>query len=217
MSDDDQFIDQLRAAAQHTPQIGVDTGKVMRAGRRRRRSKATTAAASGVLAIGVAVAVPNLWQAPAPVMVGATAPRTEPAAPTTPPTPTQRPTSSATEPIPCAEFPAQQGDGPDYEGWWNATPSDAEGNVLTDPADWQPEPRDHPQIALVYTGTGYVVSTYDRLTCGPIPDYTPPDPSNMPADSVVVLDIRTGEVVQSFTVAPSAEDPNLPGTIVGGP
>ena len=58
--------------------------------------------------------------------------------------------------------------------------------------------REHLRTALVVTDTGEVLSTWDRLTCGPIPDYTPPPHSAWPTGSVVVLDATTGEVVESF-------------------
>lgn len=93
----------------------------------------------------------------------------------------------------CAEFPPQTPRPGDLEGWWSSTPADAQGNVLTDPADWPAQPREHPRVAVEDVATGRVVSTWDRRTCGPIPDFRPP--SGLSGSGVAVLDADTGEVL----------------------
>lgn len=105
--------------------------------------------------------------------------------------------SESASPTPCAEFPAGSAPpGPDFEGWWSSSPADADGNILTDPADWPAQMREHPRTALVDAATGRVVSTWDRLACGPIPDFTAP--SQLTGSQIVVLDADTGEVLQAF-------------------
>ena len=115
-----------------------------------------------------------------------------------------RPTGTA---IPmCAVFPAPASPLPgDIEGFWNATPADANGNVLTDPAQWPALLREHPRVALVDTATGSVISTWDRIACGPDPDFVPAPlgsgpggptaPASWPAGSVAVVDMDTGEMI----------------------
>ena len=62
--------------------------------------------------------------------------------------------------------------------------------------------RDHPQTALVDTRTHEVVATYDRLACGQMAGYVPPDGAEWPPDSIVVLDALTGEVLEAFEARP---------------
>jgi len=128
------------------------------------------------------------------------------------------PTTNA-DPVPCAEFPVATGTGPDYEGWWSSSPADAEANILENPDDWPPMMRDHPQTALVSTNTHRVVSTWDRLACGPIPGYVSPEGTDWPPDSVVVLDATTGEVVHSFhpTTSPDPQAPVFPTSLSRSP
>lgn len=107
--------------------------------------------------------------------------------------------SESAAPTPCAEFPAGTSPkGPDFEGWWSSSPADANGNILTDPADWPAQMREHPRTALVDAATGRVVSTWDRLACGPIHDFTAP--SQLTGSQIVVLDADTGDVLE--TLAP---------------
>ena len=55
----------------------------------------------------------------------------------------------------CAEFPPRDSDDDNpaydvgFEGWWNATPSDAQGGVVTDVSQWPPTMREHPSTAVV--------------------------------------------------------------------
>jgi hypothetical protein len=102
---------------------------------------------------------------------------------------------SASAPAPCAEFPPVGPLPGDLEGWWNGTPADADGNVVTDPELWPAEPREHPRVALVDTDTGAPVSTWDRVACGPDPDYAPVPQVDWPAGSVAIVDMDTGETL----------------------
>ena len=61
------------------------------------------------------------------------------------------------------------------------SPADADANVLWDPALWPAEPREHPRVALVDTATGSVISTWDRIACGPDPDFVPTPLSSGPS------------------------------------
>lgn len=98
----------------------------------------------------------------------------------------------------CAEFPpVGQADPRDLEGWFNATPADADGNVITDPAQW-PDPllAAHPRVALVDTDSGAVISTYDRVACSvDDPTYVPTVDPSWPADSTAIVDMDTGELL----------------------
>jgi len=100
----------------------------------------------------------------------------------------------------CAEFPpGSGGTGPSYEGWWSSTPAAPDGSALTDPADWPPIMREHPQTALVDTRTRKVLESFDRYTCGPAADYVVPADLALPPDAVVVLDVVTGEILQTMS------------------
>ncbi len=106
-------------------------------------------------------------------------------------------------PTPCAEFPAadspmQYGPGDIYEGWWNSSPADENANILRDPAQWPARVREHPRVALVSTDTAQILSTWDRVACGPAPDYVPTPQADWPAGSVAVVDMDTGETVGTF-------------------
>ena len=98
----------------------------------------------------------------------------------------------------CAEFPPQMGDRPgDGEGWWNATPADSSGNIIYDPSQWpDPRMRQYPRVALVDTDSARVISTYDRISCGPISNYRPVVDPKWPPHSIVVVDVDTGKVIQ---------------------
>jgi len=101
----------------------------------------------------------------------------------------------------CAEFPLGfGGTGPAYEGWWNVTPATEGGDgIRTDPADWPPIMREHPQTAQVDTRTGKVIETYDRYACGPVADYEVPTGLELPPDAVVILDAVTGEILETYS------------------
>ncbi|MFI2105094.1 hypothetical protein ACH436_17505 [Isoptericola sp. NPDC019693] len=143
------------------------------------------------------------------VLAGCSAPADPPpdAAPL-PVASTAEPRPTTTAPDLCATLPSsvagtnEPGE-PDggYEGWFNGTPSDAEGKVLTDPADWPDEMREHPRVALVNTWSNTVVASYDRVRCGEVEGWeVPQDTSGWPEGSLVVVDVSTGEVVEHFPV-----------------
>ena len=103
---------------------------------------------------------------------------------------------SGAAPTPCAEFPATGSLPGDVEGWWNSSPADAQANILQDPGLWPAEPREHPRVALVDTDTATVISTYDRIACGPDPHFVPRTQADWPPHSVAVVDIDTGKTIQ---------------------
>ena len=105
---------------------------------------------------------------------------------------------SSPTPTLCAEFPPTPPNPGDLEGWWNGTPADASGKVLTNPADWPAQLRAHPRTVLVDPATGRVISTWDRRACGPIPDFVPP--SGLSGNQVLLLDADSGAVLE--TLAP---------------
>lgn len=88
------------------------------------------------------------------------------------------------------------------EGWWNATPADPlTGDALADPADWgDARMREHPRVAVVDTQSGYWV-TWDRTICGETDAYAPTIEADWPPLSYVVVDIDSGEMLESVEVA----------------
>ncbi|MFX1819630.1 hypothetical protein PV768_07545 [Pseudarthrobacter sp. CC4] len=78
-----------------------------------------------------------------------------------------------------------------YEGWWNSTPE--RGSTANLPQE----------IVAVNTRTGAVVDAFNRATNSTsIPDvnYAPvPDPS-WPANSIIIIDTASGQVVEDFLV-----------------
>ena len=115
------------------------------------------------------------------------------------------PVSPDDRPTMCAEFPAAPPSGPEYEGWWSSSPADADGGILTDPADWPPIMREHPQTTIIDTRTGKVLETFDRYACGPIVGYLVPAELELPPDAVVVVDAITGEILE--TMSPPTFEP----------
>ena len=93
----------------------------------------------------------------------------------------------------CAEFPPRPPIEGDLEGWWNGTPADAGGKVLTDPASWPALVREHPRTALIDAASGRVISTWDRQVCGPIPGFIAPQ--GLTGDVLVLVDADTGTVL----------------------
>lgn len=107
-------------------------------------------------------------------------------------------TSGVTVPALCAELPASSTptSGRDLEGFFNPTPADAEGHVLTDPADWlDPRMIEHPRVALVDTDTGAVISTYDRVVCSVEAADVPEPDAGWPPGSTAIVDMDTHEVL----------------------
>lgn len=99
-----------------------------------------------------------------------------------------------------------------YEGWWNGTPAGDTGGVL--PFDqWPQENRDHPRTATYNTRTGTLVETFDLIAQDPIENYVPvPDPT-WPANSIVILDADTNELLEHFPVHENGStDGYLPGS-----
>jgi len=99
----------------------------------------------------------------------------------------------------CAEFPPQVDGAPgDAEGWWNGAPADVDGAIIEDPGQWPDSRlREHPRVAIV-AADGEVIATYDRVTCGPDPDFVPDPQADWPADRIVVLDMDTGEILHDY-------------------
>lgn len=89
-----------------------------------------------------------------------------------------------------------------YEGWWT---SDGDGEACDASADA------HPEVVLVSTRTGEVVEAHTNGVRLQRPPQTPPgDPAEWPPDSVVVLDARTGAVLDAFEVDESGWRLDLP-------
>ncbi|GAA3817529.1 hypothetical protein CSO01_30250 [Cellulomonas soli] len=105
----------------------------------------------------------------------------------------------APSPSLCAEFHVTDSAPGDVEGWWSSSPADADGNVLTDPARWPEQLREHPRVALVDTDTGAVISSWDRATCGPDDTYAPVPSADWPTGSIAVVDMDTGETIATMT------------------
>lgn len=217
MNDDDlaaALRDRLRAAP-FAPDL--DPAEVLTRARRARTRRRLGAVAGSAVALIAVVA----FVVPVALGTAGTEPSTRPdrlvpAGPSdAPPT---APTTSAPEPSTperhtngvrvCASYVAQpsgntvtqyQPDGTTFEiggleGWWNAIPADTDGGYLP-VEEWPQQILDHPATATVETVSGTVLESFDRRTCGPVEGYVPPPPETLPADAIVVLDARTGEVL----------------------
>jgi hypothetical protein len=89
-----------------------------------------------------------------------------------------------------------------YEGWWS---SDGNGEACDGYA------AAHPEVVLASTRTGEVVEAHADGVRLQRPPRTPPGvPAEWPPDSVVVLDARTGAVLDSFEVDESGWRLELP-------
>jgi hypothetical protein len=89
-----------------------------------------------------------------------------------------------------------------YEGWWS---SDGNGEACDAYADA------HPEVVLASTRTGEVVEAHTNGARLQHPPRTPPgDPAEWPPGSVVVLDARTGAVLDAFEVDESGWRLDLP-------
>ncbi|QDB79860.1 hypothetical protein FE251_11100 [Georgenia wutianyii] len=101
----------------------------------------------------------------------------------------------------CAELPAQPQPMPveRFDGWWNADPTS--GQAALDPAEWpDPRMREHPRVAVVDTQSGGW-TTWDRTICGQSDEFSPVIEKGWPDLSYVVVDLDTGEVLESAPIA----------------
>lgn len=94
---------------------------------------------------------------------------------------------------------------PVYEGWWSASPAWPGGEDITDPADWPPIVREHPQTAQIDTRTRTVLETVDRYACGPLVGYEIPADLELPPDATVIVDAVTGEILETMRPLPWEE------------
>ncbi|NMF30414.1 hypothetical protein [Cellulosimicrobium aquatile] len=219
MNDDDlaaALRDRLRAAPWDPD---LDPAEVLTRARRTRTRRRLGAVAGSAVALIAVVA----FVVPAALGTAGTEPSTRlvPAGPSDSPrtdATTSAPEPSTPEPSTperdtngvrvCASYVAQPGGNtatqyqPDgttdeiggLEGWWNANPADTDGGYLP-VEEWPQQILDHPATATVETVSGTVLESFDRRTCGPVEGYVPPPPETLPADAIVVLDARTGEVL----------------------
>jgi hypothetical protein len=90
-----------------------------------------------------------------------------------------------------------------FEGWWNSTPADADGGYA-DPSTWPKEILQHPATAQVVTDTGAVIEVCDRGTGLDAEGYTAPKGhQGWPKHRVVLLDARTGKLLESLGSVPA--------------
>lgn len=90
-----------------------------------------------------------------------------------------------------------------YEGWWNATPLSGDATGLPQ------------ETVAVNTSTGKVVDAFNRSVndAGKVTnvsdvDYAVVPDTAWPADSVVIIETATGEVIESFPVNQNGEPIN---------
>ncbi len=92
------------------------------------------------------------------------------------------------------------------EGWWNATP--------TAPCDeWDQVILEHPDTVTINTADNTMVEAYYRTSIDALgvyrdlgPDFVVPDPDpTWPADSIIVIDAATGEVLSSSLLSAYAD------------
>lgn len=112
----------------------------------------------------------------------------------------------------CAEFPPREAMFPAgrLEGWWNATPADPRtGAALADPAEWEDaRMREHPRVAVVDTQSGSW-STWDRTNCGEALEYAAVVGPDWPSLSYAIVDIDSGELLDSVDLAEVGEGNHL--------
>src|SRR5690625_4906684 len=113
----------------------------------------------------------------------------------------------------CAQFPSQDPVYPadELEGWWNTTPTDPQsGDVILDPVEWDDARiREHPRVAVVDTQAGYW-ATWDRTTCGATDvEYAPVMKDHWPELSYVIVDIDSGELLESVELAEVGDGSDL--------
>ncbi|KRC42863.1 hypothetical protein ASE27_00835 [Oerskovia sp. Root918] len=228
MNDDDDFAAGLRARVEDAPLTSLATpGEVRARARRAQRVRrvVTVTGSVGALAVGAALALPALGlDLPLRGPVGL-APAGLVSQHTGSPAETASDVSSPADAAPARETngvrtcfnysPTERGsvEGADehgnpmtlggLEGWWNSFPADLDGDVLP-VEEWPQEILDHPVTAQVETRSGTVLETFDRRSCTSVPDYVPPPLDTLPAESIVVLDVETGEILaESTLLAPS--------------
>ncbi|MDN4481285.1 hypothetical protein [Demequina muriae] len=93
------------------------------------------------------------------------------------------------------------------EGWFNGTP-------VAPCAEWDEQILDHPDTVLIHTGDNTMVEAYYRTSIDALgvyadlgPDFAVPNPApDWPADSFVLIDARTGEVLETWPVSDFATD-----------
>ncbi|KQQ89724.1 hypothetical protein [Arthrobacter sp. Leaf137] len=95
-----------------------------------------------------------------------------------------------------------------YEGWWNSTPVDGDTTGL--PAE----------TVTVNTRTGDVIDVFNRAknsTLASDVDYTPvPDPS-WPANSIIIIDTASGQIIEDFLVDDKGSPLDENGKPLGSP
>lgn len=187
----------------------------------RRRTAAAALVALAVAALTACQAAPSDEPTARPVADSATPPAPSPVE--SPSSPAPSATTPWTGPIPpedllaCTMVTSKNESGfftsfelPDgrtvrtagYEGWWNSTPSREDGSVAQ-PHEWSGVDMLHPKVALVLAGTGDLIASYDRTTCGPVEELPPLDLGGLPPESVAIVDALTGEVLSSFMLEAS--------------
>lgn len=93
------------------------------------------------------------------------------------------------------------------EGWFNGTPS-------APCEEWEQRILDHPDTVLIYTEDNTMVEAYYRTSIDALgvytdlgPDFVVPDPDpEWPARSLVLIDARTGELLQTTLVSNYSAD-----------
>lgn len=220
MNDDDLARDLRERIAAAPLASNANASVIIARGRVRARRRRTTVAVGGALAITVTGAlltagplVPSARETAVLPVAGPPAAASTPSESPTPARtaePAQVPAVQAPPGVdidrlqPC-EFEAQSAAPPGsgavaLEGWWNSSPINADGTPL-DPAQWDPRVLAHPRTAQVDTSTGVVLESNDRYTCGPVEGYVPPPLDSLPADSLVILDADTGEILMEVLTA----------------
>lgn len=210
---DDDFAAALRDRVRSAPLDPASDPAAVLGRARRARARRRLGAAAGSAAALVAVAA---LVVPAALDASGTSPDDGPVG-VVPGSPTQPATERATPTAParetngvrvCSGDVAGSGGGsailhePDgttwevggLEGWWNATPANADGTVMA-VEEWPQQILDHPATVQVETVSGAVLESFDRRVCGPVEPYVPPPLDTLPADAIVVLDALTGEIL----------------------
>jgi len=155
----------------------------------------------GVLAVAGCAITSDATGAAAPASVTASSGATTAAAYATAGAPEPAPTSSSgvSGTALCDEGTPVTVDGDEvggFEGWWNSTPADADGNDA-DPSTWPKEMLEHPATAQVVAATGHVLEVCDRGTGFDAATYrAPQDRRGWPRHGVVLLDARTGKLLE---------------------